>query len=282
MIREELHAFVETHKIGKHEGYDESRQGQFRQSLARITGDASEGHSVTIEGGGQHVVLNEYLPAGIRFVAREGAKFRYYVGEPGYRARENQNPPRIEFPPERLNTLGGRLALLHEIAHTRLERAQTRTMSPYNFMLLDIAGEIADRIRESNDYQAQTPESRDNFFITEFKKEWLRKSNEEIAANRPPLRYEDLNVAIRQLIPMERSSWAEALKLRNLIQKKHGIDILEGASKEAIFAHIEAVALRGYQETYGPLLQLAGGDNEFSPRSWLEGIFDYLYRSTVR
>jgi len=278
---ERVRLFVDTEKLDK---LDETKAPEKQlESLAEVV-DRPEGEQeVSILAGDRRVVLNEYLPKGFLFDGSDGAEFKCHAGQPDYwSGKAPEHAPRVEFPPEKLNTLEGRLSLLHEMGHGLLMGVREFEPKRYHAYLRSIAEEIIHSIQRSSLYQeAKSPDERQKVYIEEFKKAWQHRSEQKQKAGHAPLRYEDLTAAIRELAEWERGAWAEALRLRTRIAKEKGIDVLEGADTRTLFAHIKTVGLKSYEEAYKPLMQLGAKDDQITRRDWMDRIFDWLERKAA-
>ncbi len=206
---------------------------KFKSQIEIIKGENGDLADLLITDGAKQVSLKEFLPSGIKFDL-ENSIFSY-----------SHKDKKIRCDPERFNTLGGRLALLHEIGHAidfsknpELEKIAEGDVSKQ-------IGEIRLAFITSWKYiNLPDEESRKAYLLEELARE-IRKS--DIPEDR-------LAEFIKSIASIERMGWAEALKLYRKIKKDGDLDLLEGAKTKNIIGWLEQASLGIYDKVYGELL----------------------------
>ena len=280
-MAEKMRHFVKPEKMARHRGHE--RSSERLQSQVQVVRDAEKGEIITFALGEKSVAVNDYLPQGVAFTEAEDEKFVYEFGYQEKESGQREHIEKIYFSKQRLETLSGRLALLHEIGHALYGRSGRSPHDRYYRYLIHVADKIIDSIRASQAYRAveESTQKRD-YFVEQFKEQWKREGERRVASSQTPLRYDELTSAINDLAVIERGAWAEALQLRRRIQNERNLDILDGAQSTEIFPEIEAIALQSYERAYEPLWELVGEDAHLPRRGWFDRLFDYLEKEAIR
>ena len=270
--------FVRKEKLARHDQAGVLKERQFR-SRAEVESREDGEQEVAIVEDERRVVLNEFLPGDVRFAGTKGAEFGHRnIRNPRAKSEDKMFVGQVEFPPEELNTLTGRLALLHEMAHGIKGFSSPDRPNRKMRETIDTAYKVYDSIKRSRALQEiASPEEHNSRYVEEFKKGWERENTEHQKKGFAALRYTELAKAIETLAGYERNTWVEALALHHRIKENSGVDILGGASTKEIFRVVESEALGDYERIYGPLLRLAGEkDVEGIRQSWIDRLFNRL------
>ena len=201
--------------------------------------------------GDQKVCLNDFIPKELAFWGKLGGSFCF-------RENDDNSPPtrrivqrEISFPIEEIDTVYGRLALIHETGHG------LRSFKPDFVMTHGIVYQLAllviSEIKESDQFnKIETPEARNKFLVQEFKK---RYEEEAVVKLNFPIKYKIFLRELESMVIEERGAWAEALNMYRRIKEESGVDILDGLSSDEIFSEINSKFLGKYEETFGLFLK---------------------------
>ena len=228
------------------------------RSKLTVKGERDYLDEVTISDGNKSVLLNKYLPERVRFNGRRGNIFGFMLDvvrapDPSPDGLQLGLYSLVLFPPERTDTLEGRIALLHEIGHAMLPRNEK---AGRNNRYLKIAEEIISEIQSTGEFMQIAPSMRSDYLLRIFQHRWNVRNAEKARMGESMITNAMLVEAIKYRVQEERESSANALKLHKQIKKKEGIDILGGATTEEIFKIINEISLRSHEEAYGFLLRL--------------------------
>lgn len=199
--------------------------------------------SVMIIEGDKKIDLYEFLPIGTVFIANDQANYLFWPGDP----KSKNHPPMVEFPVQEVNSINGRLGILHEIGEA-ICASKCNYPDWYfsNNIIRTIEVTIKFIWRRLEYRRLKKQASKDNYLRKEFWKEM---------ESGPSFKYsrEIILATIRKLARKERDAWAEALKVYRRIKSEKGIDILGGVKSESITKALEG-DLASYHLAYGILV----------------------------
>src|SRR3989338_4811890 len=145
------------------------------QSKAEILKDEKGVVShIFIKEGDKKFDLYEYMPEGVKFVSSDFIGYKFFTGDPN----DKEHPPLLAFPPKEVDTVSGRLGILHEMGHATREYGKDKprqSSSRYFMELIHLIDLIVKAIRKSDTYQQlENQEAREKYISLEFAK--TRKS----------------------------------------------------------------------------------------------------------
>jgi hypothetical protein len=212
---------------------------------------------------GKHKLnLNHYLPGNVKLRGGPNNKFSCKELEKSEFLPEKAIPQvEVTFDSEQIDTVRGRLGLLHEIGHgVDYPRPAAEKFSSLQKMIIkEIKRDIVDSVEymwmEPNMFMDDSEDSKDKqaFFIAQFRKKWREAGKKYAAKAGPKFKYGDLIEALGFLVRSERDAWGNALKLYKKIKTQHNIDLLEGAKGSEIFYSVDR-ALATYERAYGSII----------------------------
>lgn len=232
-------------KVGKTQ--EPSLEGPPRSKVEIVKDEKGIVSHVFITEDDKRFDLYEYIPTGVTFVSSDFIGYKFFPGDPN----DKEHPPLVAFPPKEIDTISGRLGLLHEMGHAIREYGEDKrrqSSSQYFMELIHLIDLIVNAIRKSDTYQQlENQEEREKYISHEFEK--TRKSGW------PPQLQSDERMleSIQALAQEERAVWAEALRLYRKIKKEKDIDIL-GQTTSAHLRSLIDTDLASYQNRYGKLI----------------------------
>ena len=204
---------------------------------------------------GNEFSLNEYLPEDVVFKGAVGNEFSYAfadVGPPYRRIIEHQ----VRFDTNTIDTVGGRLALLHEIGHAiDYSSSPESKIAKFTHLTRSLISQIRHDIVHSPEYLSiQDPEEKEVFFVQKFREGWKVKAKEFAGERIPHFKYKDLITGFGHMVREERAAWANALRLYRRIKTEHSVDLFENAETSEVFDWVNGKALASYEGAFGSIL----------------------------
>ncbi|HEY0010737.1 MAG TPA: hypothetical protein VGB97_02375 [Candidatus Paceibacterota bacterium] len=195
--------------------------------------------------------LNDYVPEGVEF--RGEPKSRFSCGIQTFTLPDGEvtNIYEVRFNSETIDTVQGRLGLLHEIGHA-IDYAEHNGDEGIEsrFVIKKIESDI---INNAEFMWMDESEEKQRWFLQTFKKKWREAAKEYSAEVGLKFRYKDLIDGLREFVRCERDAWGKGLNLYRKIQSERGIDVLEGAESTEIFDSVNR-ALKSYERGYGSII----------------------------
>jgi len=221
------------------------RKKPLQSTVEVVVGEKGVASNVFIVEGEKKFDLYEYLPKGAKFVADDFFGHKFF---PGDFENDKGLPPRVTFPREGINSVSGKLGILHEMGHAIMAHERGQSRSPHFMDVIHTIDLVMRAIKKSDVYeQLKTQQERDEYLLQEFEK--ARKSGW------PPELQSDEKMAesIQALAQEERSAWAGALQLSRKIKTEKNIDMFDEATFNDIRKLIDS-DLKDYQDAYGKLV----------------------------
>ena len=252
-----------------------SESRRLESKFALIENEGADQELILTSSDGKKLRLNDHLPENVKF--NGGAHNIFACGYPENNARQpGKSHINISFDSTQIDTVQGRLGLLHEIGHaldyprpkeeklsflTRMIMRGIRRniINSVEYMRMDVGGSLT-----------ENSETKKREFVKQFRKKWQAVGREYANEKDPPYRYNDLIEALGYMVREERDAWSNGLKLFKKIKTEQGIDILEGAKTSEIFDSVDG-ALATYEEGYGSILN--DYKNKGPLRRVIEGYF---------
>lgn len=194
-----------------------------------------EGEVLELVEGNKKINFKNFVPDGVEFITEDFLNFAY---DPENRV--------LTIDEAKLNSLKGRLSLLHEMGHA-IDFDKNKGDSAEWIAqreLFEKINAIKIAILFSKNYsQSLTREAREAYFIKTF-----AEGVKTLKIPEP-----DLEKFIKMLAKEERTAWAEALKLYRRIKQETEIDLLGGTQFKEMSQLLED-PLENYEKILGQLL----------------------------
>lgn len=218
----------EIHKGNDGEiGEIKEKEPQLKSQIEIIKDSKEIATSILVREGDKTIELLELLPANVIYQVRnEGSPFSdyYYSWD---------NPARVSFPAREINTIDGRLAMLHEIGHAIYAEEHQEKHPPYDDLAILHFRIFEKYAKLSAAYKRTKPENRDKYLTKKFEQEMIKKDRNPYFKDQGGYRLM-LFREIKLLFKHEREAWKEALKFRRKILQQKGIDLLANIDDQRI------------------------------------------------
>lgn len=215
----------------------EKEQGErFKSQIEVVKSEKGKPLDVLITEGDKKVGLKKFIPEGIRLIdSKSEALFTYFPIS-----------KQLHFNVKEINSLAGRLGLIHEIGHSIDFRDEKRAQE---WQLLK---EVRNQLRKIFQplLELETYKQTSNWKKPEFLAKHLPEILPVIRDNIPQDKLENY---VKCLADFERVAWANALKLYRKIKQEEGVDLFAGIKNKEIIQAIEG-PLGGYEKFSGQLL----------------------------
>jgi len=214
---------------------EQESEEKFKSYIEIAREKESNSADLVIIEGDKQVSLQEFLPSGVKFsLKRLGMVFSYNL--------ENKE---VHFQTRNLNTLGGRLSLLHEMGHAIDFSKNPESEKATEGDIWKQISEIRTALSSSKEFFDLPDEKSRNAYMLEGLIREFQKL--DIPEDR-------LVEFTKSLARDERTAWAEALKLYRKIKKDKDLDLLEGAKTKDIIEFMEQASLGQYYKFFKRLL----------------------------
>lgn len=217
--------------------------------------NCKEGQILEVDAGEQKARLNDFLPEGVEFAGSEGARYNFDYDDSNSPPWETIIEYKVRFPLEEINSVKGRLGLLHEMGHAANDLAQDAKGDKFRHLIRGMAYLIRDKIVDSPNYKnIEDSASKNEYYIKQFKKRWRKESYRNTGEGVPYLTFSRFLGQVDEWEQEEYDAWTRALEIYKRIKKETSIDLLRGATNNDIFNQINFYLAR-YEELWGVFLE---------------------------
>jgi hypothetical protein len=199
---------------------------------------------------GERFRLNDYVPNGVDLRGGPKKKFSFGTQQLEHPDGKLIEVHQVSFDSEIIDSVQGRLGLLHEIGHAIDYEENGDEAVELRFILRKIKLDIVNSV----DFMwMDESEEKKEWFLKEFKEKWRKAAKEYTEMDGLRFKYIDLIDALKELVRSERDAWSNGLKLYRKIKTEHGVDLLEGTDTSEVFESVHR-ALATYERAYGSIV----------------------------
>jgi hypothetical protein len=240
----------EVSSLGDFEGVFKIDSRELESALSIVEDKLGNQELFLILEDGERLRLNDYLPQGIDFKGSPQDKFSFGTQQLEHPSGETIEIARVSFDSELIDSVQGRLGLLHEIGHAIDYAENGDEAIELRYILRKIKSDIINSVEFG--WMDESDEKKD-YFLKEFKEKWRNAARKYTETEGLRFRYMDLIEALKELVRSERAAWSNGLNLYRKIKSERNIDLLEGANVLEVFDTVDR-ALTTYEQGYGSII----------------------------